>query len=125
MRPSALPEFDTSDPSTGQPITTVTQAGRPDVDRAVAAARRALEGPWRRLPAAGRARLLQRLAEPIEAHSDELAELESLDTGKPLKLAKVVDVASTAAHFRHFAGWPERVFGSVVPVSQDQRPAAR
>jgi len=113
-------EFDTSDPSTGQPITTVTQAGRADVDRAVAAARRALEGPWRRLPAAGRARLLQRLAELIEAHSDELAELESLDTGKPLKLAKVVDVASTAAHFRHFAGWPERVFGQVVPVSQDQ-----
>ncbi len=113
-------EFDTLDPSTGRPITTVAQAGRPDVAEAVAAARRALEGPWKQLPAAGRARLLQSLAELIEDHADELAELESLDTGKPLKLAKRVDVASTAAHFRHFAGWPERVFGSVVPVSQDQ-----
>jgi acyl-CoA reductase-like NAD-dependent aldehyde dehydrogenase len=54
----------------------------------------------------------------VEANAAELAELESLDNGKPLKLARVVDVASTAAHFRHFAGWPERVFGNVVPLSQ-------
>ena len=54
----------------------------------------------------------------MEANAAELAELESLDNGKPLKMARVVDVASTAAHFRHFAGWPERVFGNVVPVSQ-------
>jgi acyl-CoA reductase-like NAD-dependent aldehyde dehydrogenase len=113
--------FETVDPSTGQPITTVAQAGAADVEEAVAAARRALEeGPWKQLSAARRAAALHRLAALIEDNSDELAELESLDTGKPLKLAKIVDVASTAAHFRHFAGWPERVFGQVVPVNQDQ-----
>jgi acyl-CoA reductase-like NAD-dependent aldehyde dehydrogenase len=109
----------TVDPATGQTITTVAHAGSADVDAAVSAARRAFaEGPWRSASAADRARLLIALAELVEANAAELAELESLDNGKPLKMARIVDVASTAAHFRHFAGWPERVFGNVVPVSQ-------
>jgi len=111
--------FETLDPATGEPITTVAQAGADDVDAAVRAARAALEeGPWRKARPADRARLLNRLAELIDANSDELAQLESLDNGKPVKLAKFVDVDSTAAHFRHFAGWPERVLGDVVPVHQ-------
>ncbi|MGH2867422.1 MAG: aldehyde dehydrogenase family protein, partial [Solirubrobacteraceae bacterium] len=113
--------FETIDPGTGQPITTVAAAGAADVDRAVAAARRALkDGPWATLSAAGRGRLINRFADLIEENADELAELEALDGGKPLKLAKIVDVASTVAHLRHFAGWPERVFGEVIPVAQDQ-----
>jgi acyl-CoA reductase-like NAD-dependent aldehyde dehydrogenase len=113
--------FDTFDPATGQPITSVAQASAEDVDKAVQAARRALqEGDWPALSAARRARLINNLADLIEAHTDELAELESLDAGKPVKLAKVVDVAQTVAHFRHFAGWPERIFGEVIPVGQDQ-----
>jgi len=112
--------FETLDPATGQAITTVAQAGAPDVDRAVKAARDALErGPWAEVSAAERARLINRLADLVEANGDELAELESLDNGKPLKLAKVVDVPETVAHFRHFAGWPERVYGDVLPVHQD------
>src|SRR5437763_4384039 len=112
--------FETLDPATGQAITTVAQAGAPDVDRAVKAARVALErGPWAEVSAAERARLINRLADLVEANGDELAELESLDNGKPLKLAKVVDVPETVAHFRHFAGWPERVYGDVLPVHQD------
>jgi acyl-CoA reductase-like NAD-dependent aldehyde dehydrogenase len=112
--------FETLDPATDRPITSVAQAGPKDIDRAVDAARRALEeGPWGKLPAAGRARLMNRWADLIEDHADELAELESLDAGKPVKLARMVDVGQTIAHLRHFAGWPERIFGEVIPVQQD------
>jgi acyl-CoA reductase-like NAD-dependent aldehyde dehydrogenase len=111
--------FETLDPATGRTITTLAQGGTEDVDRAVGAARRALEdGPWHQASVADRARALGRVADQIEQHADELAELESLDNGKPVKLAKIVDVASAAAHFRHFAGWAERIGGDVLPVHQ-------
>ena len=84
----------------------------------MAAARRALDGPWGKVSAADRARMIARLADLIEAHADELAELEALDNGKPVKLAKIVDVASSAAQLRHFAGWPERIYGDTIPVRQ-------
>jgi acyl-CoA reductase-like NAD-dependent aldehyde dehydrogenase len=112
--------FETLDPATGQAITAVAQGGAADIDRAVEAARDALEnGPWAAIPAAARARLLNRLADLVEENGDELAQIEALDNGKPLKLANVVDVGSTVLHFRHFAGWPERVRGDVLPVHQD------
>ena len=112
-----------SRPSTqrpAEPITSVAQAGTADVERAVAAARTRLsDGALGDARAAGaRAAACNRLADLIEEHADELAELESLDNGKPVKLAKVVDVASTVAQLRHFAGWPERIFGDVIPVAQ-------
>jgi acyl-CoA reductase-like NAD-dependent aldehyde dehydrogenase len=111
--------FETLDPATGRPITTVAQGGAEDIERAVSAARRALEdGPWHKATAAERARRLNLLADALEQHADELAELESLDNGKPVKLAKIVDVASAAAHFRHFAGSAERITGDVLPVHQ-------
>ena len=111
--------FETLDPATGQAITEVALGGAEDVDRAVRAARRAFEeGPWHTAPAAERARLMSRLADLIEAHADELAELESLDNGKPVKLARIVDVTQTVAWFRHFAGWAERIRGEVIPVRQ-------
>jgi acyl-CoA reductase-like NAD-dependent aldehyde dehydrogenase len=111
--------FETIDPASARPITAVAHAGADDIDRAVVAARRALErGAWPHASAADRARLINRLADEIEAHADELAELEALDNGKPLKLAKIVDVASAVGHFRHFAGWTERVTGDVLPVHQ-------
>ncbi len=111
--------FETVDPATARPIAAVAQAGAPDIDRAAQAARRALEeGPWGRASAAERARLITRLAELIEEHADELAEIEALDNGKPVKMAKLVDVAGAAAHLRHFAGWAERILGEVIPVHQ-------
>ena len=111
--------FETLDPATGRTITAVAHAGREDVDRAVRAARRALEeGPWRTAPAAQRAGLINRLADLIEANADQLAELESLDNGKPVKLARIVDVSQTLAWLRHFAGWAERIHGEVIPVHQ-------
>ncbi|MHB8656742.1 MAG: aldehyde dehydrogenase family protein [Solirubrobacteraceae bacterium] len=111
--------FTTTDPSTGRTITTVAQGGTEDVDRAVRAAREAFEsGKWPGAPAAERARLINRFADLIATNADELAQLESLDNGKPVKMARIVDVDSTVAHLRHFAGWPERAFGSTIPVRQ-------
>src|SRR5436305_496196 len=109
--------FQTLDPATAKPITDVAHAGAEDVDRAVRAARRALEeGPWAKAPAAERARLMSVLADLGEEHADELAELEALDNGKPVKLARIVDVSQTIAWLRHFAGWAERIRGDVIPV---------
>jgi acyl-CoA reductase-like NAD-dependent aldehyde dehydrogenase len=108
--------FETVDPATGRTITEIAHAGREDVDRAVAAARRALKGPWRVAPAAQRAALINKLADLVEANADQLAQLESLDNGKPVKLARIVDVGQTIAWFRHFAGWAERIHGDVIPV---------
>ena len=110
--------FATLDPATGREITEVPQAGREDVDRAVSAAREAFESDaWRALPAAGRERLLLALAAAIEERAEELAQIESLDNGKPVGLAQYVDVAGTVAHLRYFAGWPTKIEGSVLPVS--------
>jgi len=109
--------FETIDPSTGQAITSVAHGGAADVDRAVAVAREAfVDSPWATATAADRALMISRLADLVQANADELAELESLDNGKPLKLAKIVDVAQTVRQFRHFAGWAERVFGTTIPV---------
>jgi acyl-CoA reductase-like NAD-dependent aldehyde dehydrogenase len=110
--------FETLDPSTGQPIAAVALGGGEDVDRAVLAARAALEGKWGSLLPAKRSALMHRLADLVEAHADELAQLESLDTGKPVKLARFVDVGKTVDHLRYFAGWPTKIAGQVIPVSQ-------
>jgi acyl-CoA reductase-like NAD-dependent aldehyde dehydrogenase len=110
--------FATLDPATGGEIAQVAHAGEQDVDRAVAAAREAFaDGPWASLPAAGRERLMLALAMAIEEHAEELAQIESLDNGKPVGLAQYVDVAGTVAHLRYFAGWPTKIEGNVLPVS--------
>jgi acyl-CoA reductase-like NAD-dependent aldehyde dehydrogenase len=111
--------FETLDPSTGRPIAEIAHASAEDVDRAVTTARQALEdGPWASAPAAERGRCLERLAGLVEEHADEIAEIESLDNGKPVVMAKVVDVAASAGHLRYFAGWPTKIVGEVIPVEQ-------
>ncbi len=113
--------LETIDPATGQPITRFAHGGAEDVDRAVKAARVAFEtGDWQAMSAHDRARIMYRLAELIEAHGGELAELEALDNGKPMKIARVVDVAGAAAQLRTFAGWCERIRGEVLPVQAPQ-----
>jgi acyl-CoA reductase-like NAD-dependent aldehyde dehydrogenase len=110
--------FATLDPSTGREIAIVAQAGAEDVERAVVSARTAFaDGPWATMPAAGRERLMLALAQAIEDNDQELAEIESLDNGKPVGLAKYVDVRGAAAHLRYFAGWPTKIEGGVLPVS--------
>ena len=108
--------FATIDPATGEPICEVAQAGAEDVARAVAAAREALEGPLRKVSPSKRAGLMYTLAELIKANLGELAELESLDNGKPLAAAKG-DVAASVAHLRYYAGWPTKIEGETFPVS--------
>jgi len=107
------------DPATGQLIAEVPCAGADDVDRAVGAAHAAFtSGPWRTMSASDRGRILARFASLVESHGDELAEIESLDNGKPLKIAKVVDVPLTMKYLDYFAGWPTKAESAVVPVDQ-------
>ncbi|MBI5310621.1 MAG: aldehyde dehydrogenase family protein, partial [Actinobacteria bacterium] len=116
--PGAGDPFDTIDPSTGAPICTVANANAADVDAAVTAARDAFDnGPWPRMAPAERAALIFRLADLIEENADELAELESIDNGKPVKLAKIVDVPGAARHLRYFAGWATKLEGRTIPVT--------
>ena len=110
--------FATLDPATGREIAQVAHAGPEDVDRAVTAARAAFaDGPWATMPAAGREGLMRALADAMEAHATELAEIESLDNGKPVGLARYVDVNGAIAHIRYFAGWPTKIEGAVLPVA--------
>ncbi|MGN6371849.1 MAG: aldehyde dehydrogenase family protein [Solirubrobacteraceae bacterium] len=110
--------FATLDPSSGREIAEVAHAGEQDVDRAVRTAREAFErGPWATMAPSERGRLIGALADAVEAHAEELAEIESLDNGKPVKLAQYVDVRGTVAHLRYFSGWPTKIEGSVLPVT--------
>jgi acyl-CoA reductase-like NAD-dependent aldehyde dehydrogenase len=110
--------FATVDPATGREIADVALGGAEDVDRAVKAARAAFaEGPWGSMPASGRERLMHALADAIEARAEEIAQIESLDNGKPVGLAQYVDVAGAVGHLRYFAGWPTKIEGGVLPVT--------
>ncbi|MEW8203186.1 MAG: 2-hydroxymuconic semialdehyde dehydrogenase [Candidatus Thiodiazotropha endolucinida] len=95
--------FDNINPATGQKIGIVHEAGAPEVDAAVNAARMALQGEWGRMPLAERADLLHKLADGITARFDEFLEAECLDTGKPQKLACHIDIPRGAANFKIFA----------------------
>jgi acyl-CoA reductase-like NAD-dependent aldehyde dehydrogenase len=108
--------FETVDPATGEAICEVAQAGPDDVGRAVNAARGALDGPLRKVHAAKRSSLMNALAELIKANGEELAELESLDNGKPITAAKG-DIAASVSHLRYYAGWPTKIEGETIPVS--------
>jgi len=109
--------FVDTNPHDGSKLGDVAQAGEADVDRAVAAARRAFPS-WSRMAAADRGRLLLKLADAIEAHAEELARLESIDTGHPIRDSRRLDVPRTANTFRYFGGMADKHEGSVVPVDR-------
>ena len=110
--------FAVFDPSTGQQIATVAEADAADVNLAVAAARRAFDdGPWAKMKPVERARLLWKLSDLMEAHADELAELESLDNGKPVTVAKAADVPFAIETVRYMAGWPTKLSGKTLNIS--------
>src|SRR6204780_1129463 len=112
--------FATINPSTGEEICQIAEADAADVEKAVQAARAAFErGPWRKTLASERGRLLHRLADLIEKNADELARLESLDNGKPVAVAKAVDVAASPGCYRYFAGWADKVHGKTIPIDGD------
>jgi aldehyde dehydrogenase (NAD+) len=112
--------FATVNPSTGEEICQVAAADVVDVEKAVRAARASFEtGPWRKMNASERGRLLYILADLIENNADELAKLESLDNGKPVSAAKRVDVTKTVACYRYFAGWADKIQGKTIPIDGD------
>ena len=107
--------IDVVDPHDGSVITAIAEAKEADVDRAVEAAQEA-SGPWQRMAASDRGRLLLRLADAIESDAENLAALETRDTGHPIRDTRNLDVPRTAATFRYFGGMADKFQGSVVPV---------
>ncbi len=107
--PAAGEYFATLNPATEQPLAQVAQAGTPDVDRAVAEARAAWEGPWGATPGPDRAKYLYRIARVIQERAREFAVLESLDNGKPVRESRDVDIPLAAAHFFYYAGWADKL----------------
>jgi len=110
--------FPTINPSTGEVITRVAEADAADVDKAVAAARAAFDkGPWRRkMTASHRGVLMNKLADLVEKHAEELAQLEALDNGKPYHVALAADLPLTIACYRYYAGWADKIQGKTIPV---------
>ncbi len=110
--------FPTINPATGEEICRVAEADAPDVDRAVRAARAAFEtGAWRKMGASQRGVLMNRLADLIEKNAEELAQLETLDNGKPYHVALGADLPLTVACYRYYAGWADKNQGKTIPVS--------
>jgi aldehyde dehydrogenase (NAD+) len=101
--------FKTVSPATEEVLAEVSEAGPADVDMAVAAARRAYDTVWSRLPARERGKYLFRIARILQERSRELAVLESLDNGKPIREARDVDIPLVAAWFFHYAGWADKL----------------
>ncbi len=108
--------FETLNPANEEVLALVAEGDKADVDEAVKAARKAFEeGKWPRLGPHQRARALFKIAELIDAHADELAELESLDNGKPLSQARAIDIPASAETFRYYAGWCSKIYGETNP----------
>ncbi|MFQ5562559.1 MAG: aldehyde dehydrogenase family protein [Parvularculaceae bacterium] len=110
--------FQSVDPSTEEVIADVAEGGSEDVNRAVEAARKALEtGPWAEMDARERGRLMMKWADLIDDNVEDLARLEVLDNGKPVGEALGYDIPSAAATIRYFAGWADKIEGRTIPVS--------
>src|SRR5271155_1640890 len=103
------------DPSVGREISRIVDASKADVDRAVAAARKAFDdGRWSNLPPNKRERIINKLADLIEAHAAEFAELEAIDNGKPIGMATMVDLPAAIDQLRYMAGWASKLNGDLV-----------
>ena len=109
--------FDTVNPATEEVIAQVAEGDKADIDLAVKAARKAFDsGPWRKTDARDRGRLMYKLADLIEKNLDELAELETLDNGKPIAESKNGDLPLMIDCFRYYAGWADKIHGQTIPV---------
>jgi aldehyde dehydrogenase (NAD+) len=110
--------FETINPATGEVIAHVAEGEKPDVDRAVKSARRAFEaGPWKKMSARERGRILYKLADLIEKNFDELAALETLDNGKPIADSKGADLPLVLDCYRYYAGWADKIEGKTIPIN--------
>lgn len=114
--------FDTINPATGEVITQVAEAGPAEVDRAVKAARKAFDergGPWQKMSASERGKLLWRLADLLEKNIEEFAELETLDNGKPIFESRYVDMPMVCDVLRYYAGWASKIAGETITSRAD------
>jgi phenylacetaldehyde dehydrogenase len=110
--------FPTYNPATGEILAHVAEGDKRDIDRAVTSARAAFDkGPWRKLSPSERGRLVWRLAELLEKRAEEFAQLECLDQGKPLFLARVADLPASIDQLRYYAGWATKIEGNTIPLS--------
>ena len=108
--------FETINPANEEVLALIAEGDKADVDEAVKAARKAFdEGKWSSITPHQRTRYLLKIAELIDKHADELAELETLDNGKPLTQSRSIDIAGAAGIFRYFAGWPTKIYGETNP----------
>jgi aldehyde dehydrogenase (NAD+) len=110
--------FETINPATGEVIARVAEGDDADIDLAVAAARRAFDsGPWSKMTARERGRLLYRLADLIEKNADELAALETLNNGKPIRDSRNIDLPLVVECYRYYAGWSDKIEGRTIPIN--------
>jgi len=117
--------FDTPDPATGETLARVAEGDAEDVNRAVKAARKAFEeGPWSRMTPSERGRIVWKIGDLILEHVDELAQLESLDNGKPFVVAQAADVPLAADLFHYMAGWATKIEGNTIDISVPYMPGA-
>jgi betaine-aldehyde dehydrogenase len=108
--------FTTPNPATGATLAEVAEGDKADIDKAVAAARRAFEGKWSKISARDRGRMMYKLAQLIEERTPELAALETADNGKPIKETSYVDLPQVVENFEYFAGWATKIEGETIPV---------
>ncbi|MGQ0763165.1 MAG: betaine-aldehyde dehydrogenase [Acidobacteriota bacterium] len=108
--------FKSPNPATGETFAEVAEADKADVDKAVAAARKAYEGKWSKMSARDRGRLLYKLSQLIERDAAQLAELETRDNGKPIKESTYIDLPGVVENFEYFAGWATKIEGETIPV---------
>ena len=111
--------FPTVNPATGQTICDVAEGDKADIDLAVKAARKALSGPWGKMSAGERGRLIGKLADAVEKNAAELAALETLDNGKPIADSLAADLPLTIDCYRYYAGWADKNHGQTIPVNGD------
>jgi phenylacetaldehyde dehydrogenase len=117
--------FETPDPSTGDALARVAEGDAEDIERAVKAARRAFDdGPWGGLTASDRGRIIWKIGDLILEHADELAQLESLDNGKPFAVARAADIPLAADLFHYMAGWATKIEGNTINISVPYMPGA-
>src|SRR5258708_8495657 len=110
--------FPSYDPSTGEVLAQVAEGDREDINLAVKAARKAFAGPWRKMSPSERGRLIWKLADLIDAHTEEFAYLESLDNGKPLTIARPAHAPLAADPCRPLARWPTQTEGHTIPFAR-------
>ena len=116
--------FEVLDPSDNSVLTRVPKGEKEDIDRTVKSARKAFEGPWRKITVSERGKLMWKLADLIEQRTEEFAQLETLDNGKPLNISRAADVPLTVDHFRYYAGMTTKIHGETIDISVPYAPGA-